>query len=71
VDHYQAAITLGVSTADVHNDFGAALAQVGRFREAEVAFREALSRRPGDPGIAANLARVRELIKSGRGAGRN
>jgi Flp pilus assembly protein TadD len=49
--------------ADIYNNLGSVLVELGRFEEARAEFEHALSLNPSDREIAANLARLDALMQ--------
>ncbi len=56
--HFDAALAIDSTIADLYNDRGAVLARLERWTPAEEAFLEAARRAPGDRTIQENLARL-------------
>ena len=66
--HFRQSLDSNPRVATVHNDFGTMFAQIGRLKEGETHFIEALRLKPDYSLAKKNLARVRELL---RGNGQN
>jgi Flp pilus assembly protein TadD len=64
---YARAVEVDPTYAQARHDLGVVLAMAGRYEEALRELEEARRLSPNDPGIAANLARLRELMAARRG----
>ena len=64
---YARAVEIDPTYAQARHDLGVILAMAGRYEEALRELEEARRLSPNDPGIAANLARLRELMAARRG----
>lgn len=64
---YARAVEIDSTYAQARHDLGVVLAMTGRYEEALRELEEARRLSPNDPGIAANLARLRELMTARRG----
>ncbi len=64
---YARAVEIDPTYAQARHDLGVILAMAGRYEEALRELEEARRLSPNDPGIAANLARLRELMAARSG----
>lgn len=58
LENFDQALAIDPDDADLHNDRGAMLARLQRYKEAEAAFRTAEELAPEDPVVQENLARL-------------
>ncbi|MCB1098546.1 MAG: ASPIC/UnbV domain-containing protein [Verrucomicrobiae bacterium] len=63
VFHFTQSLEAAPNTAETHNDFGTLLAQLGRMKDAEQHFAEAVRLKPDYPLAQRNLAKARELLE--------
>jgi tetratricopeptide (TPR) repeat protein len=62
VYHFTQSLEAAPNAAETHNDFGTLLAQLGRMKDAEQHFAEAVRIKPDYPLAQKNLAKARELL---------
>ncbi|MDA0813315.1 MAG: ASPIC/UnbV domain-containing protein [Verrucomicrobia bacterium] len=62
VHHFTQSLEAAPNSAETHNDFGTLLAQLGRMKDAEHHFAEAVRLKPDYPLAQKNLAKARELL---------
>ena len=64
IDQYKQALRINPSSADAHNNLGAALAQMGRISEAIEQLKAALRINPNDIDARNNLTKLEALQKA-------